>query len=679
MPRSIAWIVAVALALAAATGVGLSAARAQGVTPVAPSTSPAAPGQPAAAPTPATEQDKPPPLTNETCFGCHGVEGLLPTDRTQRGGTPGLMTDRFVGSVHGNLKCVDCHQNITKIPHAKTTVQVGCVECHRTLYEGAKDEGKTDTKEFKELGKVVEQVDLFLRSIHAQPSLKDQSRTNATCYNCHDAHYIYPEGTANYNWWRLNLPYTCGKCHTEELKIYRNSVHGKEVLQNGNPNAAVCSDCHNGMNIQNPFLTSTQLTITKNCGKCHQEEWGSYLDTYHGQVNKLGFTFTAKCFNCHGSHNVQRVSDPSSAVFPANRLKTCQNCHANATKGFLSFEPHANAYDFARYPRVWLASKFMLLLLAGVFGFFWTHSALWYFRELKDRRQRKARPHVKLADLPADDKRVYYYRWPLTWRIAHVSFAICTIFLVFTGMQLLYSDSWWAPILSHALGGPRVTGIIHRVAAVGFVGIFFWHLCYLALRLGPKWRTFKIFGPDSMVPGPQDFRDIFAMFKWFFGLAPKPTFDRWTYWEKFDYWAPFWGVAIIGASGAMIWFKELAATYLPGWVFNIAFIFHGEEAVLAAGFLFTVHFFNEHWRPDKFPLDIRMFTGSMPLEEFKHEKAILYQRLVETGQLDKYLVEEPSRPMTLGSKILGFTLMGCGLILLYMVISGFVGRLAAGG
>ena len=118
------------------------------------------------------------------------------------------------------------------------------------------------------------------------------------------------------------------------------------------------------------------------------------------------------------------------------------------------------------------------------------------------------------------------------------------------------------------------------------------------------------------------------MFKWFFGLAPKPLLDRWTYWEKFDYWAPFWGVTIIGTSGAMLWFKELTATYLPGWVFNVATIFHGEEAVLAAGFLFTVHFFNNHWRPDKFPLDILMFTGVMPLEEFKREHTIEYNRLV---------------------------------------------------
>ncbi|MGB8575048.1 MAG: hypothetical protein WCD56_00605, partial [Pseudolabrys sp.] len=117
---------------------------------------------------------------------------------------------------------------------------------------------------------------------------------------------------------------------------------------------------------------------------------------------------------------------------------------------------------------------------------------------------------------------------------------------------------------------------------------------------------------------------------------------------------------------------------LPGWVFNVATIFHGDEAVLAAGFLFTVHFFNNHWRPDKFPLDILMFTGVMPLEEFKREHLIEYNRLVASGELSKYLVDAPSQPMTRASKILGFTLMACGLLLLAMVINGFTRHLLVG-
>ena len=628
---------------------------------------------------PATDQPGSPPaeetkipLTNDTCLGCHGVQGFLPATRIP-GNPPPILTDRFHGSVHGGRQCVECHQNITQVPHEKVTVQVSCVNCHESQAETAKDEGKTE--QAKILEKVLGQIDQYMGSIHSRPNKQDQSRTNATCYNCHDAHYVYPAGTPNYNWWRLNLPYTCGKCHEAELAAYKESVHGREVLLNGNAAAAVCSDCHTGMNVQDTSKDATQIAIVQRCGNCHKEQYASYLDTYHGQVNKLGFTYTAKCFNCHGSHGIKRVNDPQSSVYPANRLQTCQNCHLGATQGFLTFQPHANTHDFARYPYTFTASKFMLLLLIGVFGFFWTHSALWYFREWRDHQQGHARAHVTIWNLPENEKVVFFRRWPALWRTAHLCFALATITLVFTGMTLFDANSIWAPAVSHFFGGPRITGIIHRTAAVAFVGIFFWHLCYIVIRLAPQWRTFQWFGPNSLIPSLQDIRDMIGMFKWFFGIAPKPNFDRFSYWEKFDYWAPFWGVAIIGGSGALMWFKELAAAYLPGWAFNLAMIFHGEEAVLAAGFLFTVHFFNNHWRPDKFPLDILMFTGRMPLEEYKREHAIEYQRLVATGQLDKYLVQAAPQPMTFGSKILGFTLMACGLILFYFTITGFVGRL----
>jgi hypothetical protein len=152
------------------------------------------------------------------------------------------------------------------------------------------------------------------------------------------------------------------------------------------------------------------------------------------------------------------------------------------------------------------------------------------------------------------------------------------------------------------------------------------------------------------------------------------VFDRWTYWEKFDYWAVFWGMAIIGGSGMMLAFPGATASVLPGWMFNVATIVHGEEAVLAAVFLFTVHFFNNHFRPDKFPLDTVMFTGAVPLEEFRREHALEYQRLVASGELARHLVDAPSRAMTLGSKVLGFTLIAIGLVLLVLVLAGLMAR-----
>jgi cytochrome b subunit of formate dehydrogenase len=164
------------------------------------------------------------------------------------------------------------------------------------------------------------------------------------------------------------------------------------------------------------------------------------------------------------------------------------------------------------------------------------------------------------------------------------------------------------------------------------------------------------------------------MFRWFLGKGPKPRFDRWTYFEKFDYWAVFWGVAIIGGSGLMLAVPHVVAQYLPGWVFNVATVVHGEEAFLAAVFLFTVHFFNNHFRPEKLPPpDIVMFTGTQSLDEFRREHPAQYQRLVDAGELDKYLVDAPSRPLTLGSKILGLILIAIGLTLLVLVAIGFFG------
>jgi cytochrome b subunit of formate dehydrogenase len=656
LSRRVAVIAAGLISLAAITGLLVSDAKAQAA---------------------ATDQAAP-ALTNETCLGCHGQEGFAPAHKPEPGSPPPILKDRFIGSVHGKRNCVECHTNITKVPHEKVQVQVSCVNCHRDLLDAAQDEEKPD--QIAKMSAVVQMIDRYTKSIHAQPSKVDQSRTNATCYNCHEAHYIYPKGSPNRNWWRLNLPYACGACHTKQLEAYKTSVHGQEALINGNPKAAICSDCHTTHDVQNASLDSTRLLITKNCGSCHDEELKSYMGTYHGQVNTLGFAYTAKCFDCHGSHAIKRVADPASSVHPNNRLQTCQKCHIDATAGFATFQPHANDHNFRRYPYTWLASNFMLLLLAGVFTFFWTHSALWYYRELRDHQQNKSRPHVRTEALNGNDGKpvVYYRRWSAIWRIAHLSFAICVIMLVLTGMTLLFANTEWAPIISKMFGGPRVTGNVHRFFAASFVGIFFWHIAYVMFRIGRSWKTFRWFGPDSLIPSWSDLNDAIGMFKWFFGLGPKPDLDRWTYWEKFDYWAPFWGVAIIGGSGAMLWFKGFTATYVPGWVFNLATIFHGEEAVLAAGFLFTVHFFNNHWRPDKFPLDILMFTGKMPLEEFKREHLVEYNRLVASGELQKFLVDAPSQPLTRASKVLGFTLMACGLLLLAMVINGFTHHLLVG-
>ncbi len=618
---------------------------------------------------PAAHEAKP---KNELCLGCHGYEGFgVPTGETGERAMRKLYVspELFKQSVHAKRACVDCHWEILQIPHQRgiQRERVNCINCHLSTLES---QNNTGTKEFKRVDIVVQNIASYTSSIHAEPRDDDLSKPNAYCSDCHDAHTFAPLGTKPRLDFRLSIPDVCGKCHADIKNTYLSSVHGKEVKQERNPNAAVCIDCHTTHEIESPEADLVKLSITANCGDCHGHQLKTYMGTYHGQVTTLGYAYTAKCFDCHGHHDITRIADETSRVHQNNRLQTCQTCHADATKGFITFHPHGNTNDFDRYPYMWIASKFMIALLTGVFAFFWTHSALWFYREYKDRKEGKNAPHVDTEKLGHDGKR-YVKRWSLGWRVAHLLLALAVMTLVLTGTSALFAESAWAHAVMNTLGGPKVAATLHRIAALTFIILFFGHIVFMTYHIiqsGGKW---KWFGPNSLVPNLDDIRQASAMFKWFFGQGPRPVFDRWAYWEKFDYWAPFWGMAIIGISGAMLWFPEATASALPGWVFNIATIVHGEEAFLAAVFLFSVHFFNVHFRPDKLPQDIVMFTGVMPLEEYKHEHTLEYKRLLENGELEKYLVDAPSKAMTLGSKILGATLILIGLTLLLLVLIGF--------
>jgi cytochrome b subunit of formate dehydrogenase len=171
-----------------------------------------------------------------------------------------------------------------------------------------------------------------------------------------------------------------------------------------------------------------------------------------------------------------------------------------------------------------------------------------------------------------------------------------------------------------------------------------------------------------MVPQPRDIVQMVQHFRWFGGLGPRPHFDRFSYWEKFDYWAVFWGMFIIGGSGFMLWFPTFFSKFLPGWVFNVATIVHGEEALLAVGFIFTIHFFNGHLRPEKVPMALVIFTGRLPENEMKDERLIEYERLVQQGGLKALEVPAPSSQSFLFSRILGSVGLILGVLTILIII-----------
>jgi cytochrome b subunit of formate dehydrogenase len=259
-------------------------------------------------------------------------------------------------------------------------------------------------------------------------------------------------------------------------------------------------------------------------------------------------------------------------------------------------------------------------------------------------------------------------------RVLHVAMAVSFIGLVASGMPLKYANAPWATWLMRLLGGYHAAGLIHRTCGFITFGYFAAHIGYVLYDIAIKRKfKFNILGPESMVPWIKDLQDIYGSFRWFLGMGPRPQFDHFTYWEKFDYWAVFWGVGMIGVSGLFLWFPEFFGRFLPGWAFNIATVIHSDEALLAAGFIFTIHYFNTHLRPEKFPMDPVIFTGRLTLHELQQDRPLEYQRLVAENKLDAYMTAPQKTWVTDAGILFGFAvvLVGFGLLIL-IVIGQFV-------
>jgi cytochrome b subunit of formate dehydrogenase len=262
----------------------------------------------------------------------------------------------------------------------------------------------------------------------------------------------------------------------------------------------------------------------------------------------------------------------------------------------------------------------------------------------------------------------HYQRFDRYHRTTHVLLITSFLGLAFSGLPLRFSDQAWAATLARFLGGFEAAGLIHRFCAILMIGLFVAHIARIVHQVYVLKDFTALWGPSSMVPQPRDLGEMVAHLRYFVGLGPRPRFDHFTYWEKFDYWAVFWGMFIIGGSGLMLWFPTFFAKFVPGWMFNIAMLIHGEEALLAVGFIFTIHFFNGHLRPEKFPMDLVIFTGRLPEHELKDERSVEYARLVEQGGLAAIEAPTPTAEAVLFSRILGSIGLVLGVITIVLII-----------
>jgi cytochrome b subunit of formate dehydrogenase/uncharacterized protein with PIN domain len=614
----------------------------------------------------------------EACIQCH--TGVTPSDerpcktviaKVDCSICHADQVAQYRQSMHGQLAakgspdapdCGDCHgshgvlaRNDSNSPTFSRNVPNLCAGCHRSGQKAA----------LRYTGKQQNIVENYTESIHGRGLLQAGLTVTANCADCHSAHLELPASDARSSVNRANVATTCAKCHRGIYEVFIASVHSPTSHPSSKP-LPVCSDCHTAHSIERTDLSDFRLHIMDQCGRCHEAITAAYFETYHGKVSRLGYLQTAKCYDCHGSHDVLPVTDPRSRLSRANIVKTCAQCHTGAHRQFAGYLTHATHHDPVRYPILFYTFWGMTTLLLGTFFVSGAHTALWLPRSLEYRK--------KLIREHAFEGQVYVRRFRKYERNLHLMVITSFVGLASTGMILKFSYARWASVGAHLLGGFEVAGWIHRVCALltfTYFGAHLWDVRRKRRASGLTWRQY-LTGPESMLFNRRDWKEFRGSLKWFVGKGPRPEYGRWTYWEKFDYFAVFWGVAVIGGTGMLLWWPAFFTHLLPGWAINVATTIHSDEALLAVGFIFTVHFFNTHFRPEKFPIDTVVFTGGTPLEEFKQDRPREYREMVERGELEQNLMPAP---IPLAAKMwrrFGFTALGIGLTLIGLIVYAMV-------
>jgi len=611
----------------------------------------------------------------------------------------------FAGSVHAGLSCTDCHQTGDRLPHDQRLPEIACGDCHSEVEDalrasahgGAAQQGRarptcTDchgpAHEIQAFGEPrthaaavretlacmechrdgddaeAHPAATYRENVHGRALFEKGLSISATCVDCHGAHGVLPAADPASLMHPRNVPQTCSRCHEGIAEVYYGSVHGRHLLE-GDETAATCTSCHGSHGVEavaDHFL----LGVINECSHCHIDLGRSYLTSYHGKAAHLGYAEAAVCSSCHGAHDILPPEDPASRVAEANLVATCGACHEGVNANFIQFDPHVDLRDRAANPEVFWTWLVMTTLLLGTLAVFIPHGLLWFQRTLVERLRHPRGFHGVMHE----------ERWVMRFnpvhRITHALIIISFMGLVLTGFPLKYSHTEWALGITRLFGGIPMMGLLHRAFAlitfayvgvhVAFLVIFFWKHC-------PRPRRRYLFGPDSMVFSLRDLKDFIAMVRWFLWLGPRPKFDRWAYFEKFDYWGEIWGVIVIGGTGLMLWLPEFFTRWLPGWVLNCAMVVHSIEALLAASVIFLVHFFNTHVRPEKFPIDMVMLTGRMTESEMKEERGDEYARLVQSGELERRLVPPVALKWRLLGAVAGLMAFALGVTLIVLAIT----------
>ena len=603
------------------------------------------------------------------CATCHDDESAHVSNSVHS-----ALGDAACESCHGNhhevataaqlapAKCAQCHADEVKefkqSIHGKAAASgdpdaPNCISCHGPIHQilSSSDAASRVTKknlpdtcaschsnqQFLSRHNIpfARPVELYRQSVHGR-AVADGDGAAATCSDCHGSHGILPSQDARSKINHFNIPATCGQCHTDIAKTYLASVHG-QAMKNGVSGAPVCVDCHGEHLILAPkeqgSLVNASRVSMATCGRCHNDERlalrynlptdrvPSFADSYHGLAMRGGSQSVANCASCHGVHNIFPSKDARSTVNAANLAKTCGNCHAGAGDHFVIGPVHVRISTGPAHPVVkWIRWTY-LALIPLTLGFMIVHNLLDFFAKLM-RRQARHESGAKVS------------RMNLNFRIAHAGVILSFPTLVYTGFALRYPEAWWARPMLLLEGHFAFRGAVHRTAAVVLVVATLYHVIHLVIN--KRDRLFL----KAMLPELKDATDLLRVFSYNLGLRKtEPSFAKFNYAEKMEYWAFMWGTLVMTVSGALLWFNNFTLRHFPKWVSDAATAVHYYEALLATFSILIWHFYMVIFDPLVYPMDTAWLDGKVPADHYRHARPAYYRALERA-----HLIELPEEP-----------------------------------
>ncbi len=622
-------------------------------------------------------------ITINDCMECHNDKELV---REKDDGTvDSLYVDqtKFSNSIHGELSCVDCHEDITELPHEEKLKQPDCSSCHddvmdeymKSIHGIAWEENHQDAPmcwdchsahyvypsddslstlfilnqpkvcapchSNPEIIKkynipISRPCEMYKTSVHFKAALEKACLHSARCTDCHGGHDIQPSVMLNSKTNRMKTPETCSKCHPDIYEDFINSVHGKGLLA-GVRDAPTCTDCHTEHGIKDhldPSSTVYSTVISKTlCPQCHEairivskyrmnpSVVESYNDSYHGLANRAGSVVTANCASCHGVHDILPSADPNSRINKNNLTKTCGTCHPGVSEKVALGSVHVIPSSMSDQI-IYYIRIFYLILIVSVIGGMLIHNGLDFIKKARERMA----GHEGLVESTGR----YFVRLTVNERIQHFLLMSSFILLVITGFALVYPDSLWALPFKLWSGGFAFRGLLHRVAAATMVLLSIYHVFYLLTTKRGKKHII------DFLPTLQDGKDVLQMFKYYFGRSSeKPKFGRYNYMEKAEYWALIWGTIVMSLTGFILWFEDLSLKYFPKWVTDVSTAIHFYEALLATLAIVVWHFYYQFFDPHVYPMNTTCITGKISEETMREEHPLEFDN-IEVQQHTKF-------------------------------------------